>query len=597
MNFPSPPTVSQSTLMVVLIRFPQSAQYTGMGAGGGPAVGFDSDGTDNPSYPPSGIAARNGSAFVTVDGQYIYRIISTNDDQPVNLVIDLLAEPAATTSFPLPAGASAWWPGDGNANDIISGHNGTMRNGASYAVGKVGQAFSLDGVDDYIRIADSAELDPSSQTGFTVEAWALTHVTDGERTVLGKGDPYLEQYVIEMFYGNWRAFVRNVDATPFQVVGPTIEAERYYHFALTWNGQAIQFFVNGQSMGTESVSSIRSSESFLGIGGRAGFTSGTTIFHFDGIIDEITTYNRALSAEEVRGIFNADSFGKSQSTPDIDVLPTSLDFGDVTVGQSKNLEVTVRNLGNAQLDVSGMTSTDAQFSVVSSASFSVSAGGQQQVTVRFTPSSAGMKTDTLSIASNDPDESQVTVTLSGNGIQPKVATSTLNPPSGTYTTTQNVIISCATIGATIRYTTNGADPTESDPTYTAPVPISSTTTLKARAFLTGWLPSAVADGTYIIQDTGILTSSDPPAEFALHQNYPNPFNPETSIAYSVKEPGRVLLKVFDLLGREVATLVDEDQRAGHYNVRFNASGLASGIYVYRIRMKDFVDVKKMVVLE
>lgn len=88
-----------------------------------------------------------------------------------------------------------------------------------------------------------------------------------------------------------------------------------------------------------------------------------------------------------------------------------------------------------------------------------------------------------------------------------------------------------------------------------------------------------------------------PDRFALSQNYPNPFNPVTSIEYSVKEPCRVQLVVYDIQGGLVQTLVNANQSAGIYTVHFDARRLASGVYFYRILMKNFTDVKKMVVVE
>jgi parallel beta-helix repeat protein len=87
-----------------------------------------------------------------------------------------------------------------------------------------------------------------------------------------------------------------------------------------------------------------------------------------------------------------------------------------------------------------------------------------------------------------------------------------------------------------------------------------------------------------------------PQSFSLSQNFPNPFNPVTTIRFSINKSCRVVLKVHDLLGREVATLVDGLYAAGSHSVRFDASGLPPGIYVCRIRMGDFSSVKKMVLL-
>ena len=88
-----------------------------------------------------------------------------------------------------------------------------------------------------------------------------------------------------------------------------------------------------------------------------------------------------------------------------------------------------------------------------------------------------------------------------------------------------------------------------------------------------------------------------PTEFALSNNYPNPFNPTTTIKYDLPKEAQVTLKIYDVLGREVATLVNTKQNAGFYQVRFDASRYASGVYVYRIIAGDFVQTKKMMLMK
>jgi len=88
-----------------------------------------------------------------------------------------------------------------------------------------------------------------------------------------------------------------------------------------------------------------------------------------------------------------------------------------------------------------------------------------------------------------------------------------------------------------------------------------------------------------------------PDEYALSQNYPNPFNPSTTIKFSIPNAGFVTLVVYDVLGSEVATLVNEEKIAGYFEMEFNASFLASGIYFYRIQAGDFVESKKMVLMK
>jgi len=95
--------------------------------------------------------------------------------------------------------------------------------------------------------------------------------------------------------------------------------------------------------------------------------------------------------------------------------------------------------------------------------------------------------------------------------------------------------------------------------------------------------------------TGIdgLTQNNLPERFLLYQNYPNPFNPETRIEYALPHSERVTIKVYDLLGKEISTLMDRNQSAGYHSVTFDGSHLASGIYFYQIRAEGFFRTRKM----
>jgi hypothetical protein len=88
-----------------------------------------------------------------------------------------------------------------------------------------------------------------------------------------------------------------------------------------------------------------------------------------------------------------------------------------------------------------------------------------------------------------------------------------------------------------------------------------------------------------------------PTEYVLEQNYPNPFNPSTVISYQLPVSSDVTLKIFDVLGNEVATLVDEYKPAGSYEVEFDASRLASGIYFYQLKAGEYTAVKKMLLIK
>lgn len=97
--------------------------------------------------------------------------------------------------------------------------------------------------------------------------------------------------------------------------------------------------------------------------------------------------------------------------------------------------------------------------------------------------------------------------------------------------------------------------------------------------------------------TKVETEQNLPTEYSLSQNYPNPFNPTTTIRYQLPEGGRTLLKVYNLLGKEMASLIDKEQPAGNHEISFDASQLPSGVYFYRIQVNGFTQTKTMMILK
>ncbi len=118
------------------------------------------------------------------------------------------------------------------------------------------------------------------------------------------------------------------------------------------------------------------------------------------------------------------------------------------------------------------------------------------------------------------------------------------------------------------------------------------------AFLSGVL---YGDSLNISQDSVKTISPDSaqtiPKEFYLYQNYPNPFNPVTTIRYYIPKAGLVNLKVYDLLGREIAILINEEKPAGRYEVEFNGAGLPSGVYFYTLQSGNFKETKKFILMK
>jgi len=97
----------------------------------------------------------------------------------------------------------------------------------------------------------------------------------------------------------------------------------------------------------------------------------------------------------------------------------------------------------------------------------------------------------------------------------------------------------------------------------------------------------------LVISSGIVT----PIEYALEQNYPNPFNPSTTIKFAVPKESNVNLSIYNVLGELVSTLVNEPMKPGYYEYDFNASSLASGVYLYRLQAGSFVETKKMILLK
>ena len=119
--------------------------------------------------------------------------------------------------------------------------------------------------------------------------------------------------------------------------------------------------------------------------------------------------------------------------------------------------------------------------------------------------------------------------------------------------------------------------------------------------LNGWL---VGENGIILHTTNGGVSfveeeqlSEVPTVFLLSQNYPNPFNPSTKIKYSVPQSSNVTIKVFDILGKEIETLVNEEKPAGTYELTWIAEGLPSGVYFYQLKAGSFIETKKMLLLK
>ncbi|MDA2937131.1 LamG domain-containing protein [Acidobacteria bacterium AH-259-A15] len=219
-----------------------------------------------------------------------------------------------------PSGLVSWWPGDGNADDLVGGNSGTLENGATFGAGKVGQAFSLDGIDDFVEVSPSRV---GNSNTFTIALWFKTTSTAreylySEGSVISSGI-FL---TIELNRSgacagipciNFEHLADNGTAINFNThnfnIGNILD-DVYHHVAMVRvAADHYQSYVDGQLIQdidptpqTPQTTTVQ--RACIGALCRAG-----TQLHFNGGIDEVQTFNRALDAPEILAIFNAGSAG------------------------------------------------------------------------------------------------------------------------------------------------------------------------------------------------------------------------------------------------------------------------------------------------
>ena len=225
------------------------------------------------------------------------------------------------TGIAPPAGMVSWWSGDGNANDIMDGKHGTLTGDATFTAGMVGQGFILDGTGDVVVVPDSPNLNITGDV--TVDMWARrTVIVRGHMIAKGAGtigttdapDVFLLAFDSEhrLFGGFERA-----DGTNVILEGPVVTDTNFHHYAYVRSSNSHKLFMDGVMVtgNTFTGSPGDTSGIELAIGSVRHDPAPTGFFqHFAGIIDEVEIFNRALSAAEIRAIFDAGSSGKRKLT-------------------------------------------------------------------------------------------------------------------------------------------------------------------------------------------------------------------------------------------------------------------------------------------
>ena len=374
-----------------------------------------------------------------------------------------------------PSGLVGWWPGDNNASDIIGANDGTLMNGATFAAGKVDRAFSFDGVDDYVEVTDTTNFNFNQP--LTVEAWVFLNHNNyggiigqwgyggagGDAFMLALDDSYLRGTLpiqgLYHLYSNSKILINT-----------------WTHVAMVYDGSQLELYVNGALDASESISvnPVASSQT-VKIGLEDIMSGGK--HYLDGLIDEVSIYNRDLNPSEIQSIYDAGSSGKTKQEPDYDLT----------------------------IDVSGSGSTSPSVGVHTYAEGT-------EVPVTASPSSGWSFShwllDSVNVGSDNPLPVTMNAPHTLTAVFTEVPAEQVNPPTfspvgGTYSSPQSIEISCSTSDATIRYTTDGTIPTSSSTLYMDPISVDSgVVTIMAQAFKSGMLDSVVQQATYTIESTG-----------------------------------------------------------------------------------------------
>jgi hypothetical protein len=211
------------------------------------------------------------------------------------------------TGTAIPAGIAAWWPGDRSARDIIGGNNGTLVGGVTFGPGVSGPAFSFNG-SNYVSVPTSPSLNPTSQV--SLEAWVNPGSTNtSEAGIAGTWDDVSgnnRTYFLWLLNGVPNFYVSHTGTDyPSAVAATPLQPGHWYHLVGTFDGTNIRIYVNGSLAGTTfSPGSIHTNSQPFYIGRTD--TGGATNF-FNGQIDEVAVFNRALSPAEIQWIYQAGS--------------------------------------------------------------------------------------------------------------------------------------------------------------------------------------------------------------------------------------------------------------------------------------------------
>ncbi len=515
---------------------------------------------------------------------------------------------------------ASWTFGNAStAYDDIGGHNGSYV--SCNAVNVLGgqpipynfALLSFGGANDYVTVPTSGSFNQTSAG--SIDAWINLSVATGLQTIVSKGTSFANHSFA--FYVSSGKLGLNIGAHNYISTGVTFAANQWYHVAATWSGGpnfTVTLYVNGVQDYTSTFNLAMPTNADPLTIGKYYSASG----YMNGYIDELRIWGNALNINQIKGyMFNS---GRSGTMAGL-VAHWNFDGNLLNFGSGTGIGGSF-NAGTSRMSA---YSNETNSGAISTAFISHNSVLNRDIAPNPFIGGFAMNTPFLAIPAIGTVSS--TIIIPGGG----TVTSVELFMSINHTFTDDLDITLTSPNGQVRDITsdnggssdNGylcffvdAAPTlVTDPNFLAPF-----SNLVRPEILMGNMGGSVTNGTWTLTITddlggdsgvlkgwgirlnGSLTAIEPvsnniPIKFNLYQNYPNPFNPVSNIKFDIAKNSNVKLVVYDLLGREVKTLVNEFTQAGQYEVKFDGSNLASGTYFFKIEAGDFTDVKKMILVK
>ncbi len=472
------------------------------------------------------------------------------------------------------------------------------------------------GANNYVTIPDASVFDQTVAGG--LDAWIYLTTASTLNCIISKGTTFNDHsFAFYITAGNKLGL--NIGPYNYISTGPaTFVTGQWYHVAAMWTGGpnfTVRLYVNGQLDNEQTHNLAMPTNSAPATIGKYYSASG----YFNGYIDEVRLWGSALS----QGLLKTLMFNSCRASS----MPTSM-------AAAWNFDGNLLNFGSGT-GINGSFNTGGTNTCRFSAFLNETTGGTITSNAHPTvlnrgeapnpfPQSYYMRTPNKPIvdASTTKDTINIPISLSVSSVELFISL------QHTYTADLDIVLR-APNGTTREISTDNGG--SSDNGYLTVFRDGSTLVTTADFFAPfsnlagpevtmGNFGGTNAQGNWILEVTddiggdagrilgwglrfnNLVTSienisTNTPGEFSLGQNYPNPFNPTTTIKIQVPKDNDVMIKVYDILGKEVTTLLSQNMKPGTYEITFDGKSLSSGTYFYKMTSGDFTDIKKMVLIK